>query len=798
MRGILSIWRSELWSCFNSLIAYVVILVFQAVSVGLYAVSQFDMGQPLDMRWFFFFAPFIFCFLLPGITMRLWAEERKSGTIELLLTFPMRSWQLVLGKYLAALTFFLLALAGTLVIPILLGFLGDPDGGPIAGGYLGLVFLGAMFLALGMFISAFFKDQLVAFIITAGVFFALLLLGMPFIASRIDGVVRGLGAFLRSYVGISEHLDGFERGVLDLRHLAYFASYAAVFLVLNALTLETFVRLQARLKLAVAGVLLLACAVVFNLLVGDFRGARFDLTEGGIYSVSDASRRILSRLKAPVKVTYYVSARDKMPPRLQDVERDVGDFLRELAEASPHVRFTVTDPTDDAALVKDLEQKGIEAEAGELRADVTGAKVSFVFNSIVISYLDKKDDVLNGIDPAALNRLEYDLVSRILRMTLDETPTVAVAAKKRRPTQEEIMMKQYGVSVPPEDEYRGAAQVLQQNGYDVRRIMLSAREPIPEGVKTLLVFDMNQLDDRQHWEIARFLRGGGSVVVAVQKYRGDLRVSRVGDVLLDIKSLDGNVNDLLGPCGVSIDDDILMDESAYYYGPFHLKLPTQILILGEQMNADLSFANGVEILFMGWGSRLKIEARPGLKSTWLVKTSPRTWSAAGREGSPDDDAFDPSKHAMQGPQTMAALIEGTFPDPFEGKERPAWPPEPPSPDPRGMPEPPPPDDPPAKAVAPKPGKLIVIGCGNLFDERGLQQEAHCTFLTNVVDALTIGEDITRIRAKVKPVRLIPQLTKGKRLAYQIGATGGVPAALILLGVARLVVRRRRRRLPYRA
>jgi ABC-2 type transport system permease protein len=187
-----------------------------------------------DMREFFSVLPITLALIfIPAISMRLWSEEKKLGTIELLLTLPMRSSDIVIGKFFASFVFYLIALAGTLVIPIVLVFLGKPDFGPIVGGYFGAILLGAFFLALGIFISGFFKDQIVSLIITSLSCGILALIGWQYVPMVIDGWIGGLGDFLYNYVGITRHFNDIERGVIDIRSIVYFLSFTALFLTLN-------------------------------------------------------------------------------------------------------------------------------------------------------------------------------------------------------------------------------------------------------------------------------------------------------------------------------------------------------------------------------------------------------------------------------------------------------------------------------------------------------------------------------------------------------------------------------------
>ena len=160
LRTINVLFKKELMSYFNSPIAYIFIGVFLIVGNWLF-MKDFFLYDFISMRGYFSFLPFIFLFLAPAITMRLWAEEKKSGTIEFLLTLPINDWQAVAAKFLGALVFMFIALLLTFSLPITLAILGNLDWGPVIGGYLGALFVGGAYLSLGIFISGLTKNQII-------------------------------------------------------------------------------------------------------------------------------------------------------------------------------------------------------------------------------------------------------------------------------------------------------------------------------------------------------------------------------------------------------------------------------------------------------------------------------------------------------------------------------------------------------------------------------------------------------------------------------------------------------------
>jgi ABC-type transport system involved in multi-copper enzyme maturation permease subunit len=236
--GVRVVAGRELAAYFDSSIAYVYTAAFTVLASSIF-MNEFFLTGTVDMSGFFDLLPLLLCFFLPAVTMRLWAEERRQRTIELLLTLPITPLQAVVGKYLAALGLFSLFLVGSLPIPIMLAVLGDPDLGLIASGYLGLGLFGALFLALGMLLSALSADQIVAFVLSTLAGFAFVLSGNPSVVEVLDGLFPALGAgtFLAETISVLPHYDAFVRGVVQLSSLVYFGGLSALFLWVTALLL---------------------------------------------------------------------------------------------------------------------------------------------------------------------------------------------------------------------------------------------------------------------------------------------------------------------------------------------------------------------------------------------------------------------------------------------------------------------------------------------------------------------------------------------------------------------------------
>ena len=231
--------KRELGAYFSTPLAYVFIVIFLALSGALtfFMGAFFERGQA-DLQSFFSFHPWIYLFLIPAVAMRLWAEERKSGTMELILTLPVSTVTVVISKYLAALAFVALALVLTFPLWITVNFLGDPDNGVIFASYIGSLIMAAAYLAIGSCISALTKNQVIAFIISAVVCFLFLMSGVELVQSFFSGWAPLFVVEAIESMSFLTHFQGIIRGVIDLRDLIFFGSVIGVFLYANAAVVD--------------------------------------------------------------------------------------------------------------------------------------------------------------------------------------------------------------------------------------------------------------------------------------------------------------------------------------------------------------------------------------------------------------------------------------------------------------------------------------------------------------------------------------------------------------------------------
>ncbi|RYD92128.1 MAG: gliding motility-associated ABC transporter permease subunit GldF, partial [Sphingobacteriales bacterium] len=359
-----SILKKEITSYLSSLVAYVTIGVFLLV-LGLF-LWVFPDSSILEngyagLESLFNTAPYLFMFLIPAITMRSLAEERKEGTFELLLTRPLTDMQIVLGKYFASLLLVLFALVPTLIYYYSVYSLGNPEGnidtGAVIGSYIGLFLLGSVFVAIGLFSSAISKNQVISFTIAIFLCF--------FFYSGFDslGQLLSLQNLGLQSLGITGHYQSVSRGVLDTRDLAYFILLAGVFIWLTL-----FVLIKQRQKKIRGTIMVSLLGVMFSIgILSQVAFTRFDFTKEKRYTISPVSRTIMDSLTTPVKVTVYLEG-DNFPAGFKRLQQATKDMLSDLQSYSHgDLQFEFVDPLENLAAdaqegrIQELQDKGVDA-----------------------------------------------------------------------------------------------------------------------------------------------------------------------------------------------------------------------------------------------------------------------------------------------------------------------------------------------------------------------------------------------------------------------------------------------------
>ncbi|PIQ87449.1 MAG: hypothetical protein COV74_00665 [Candidatus Omnitrophica bacterium CG11_big_fil_rev_8_21_14_0_20_45_26] len=835
--NVMTIMKRELGAYFNSAIAYIFIIVFILISVGLYITDFFVVGRA-DMRSFFNMLPIILTAYLPALTMRLWAEDKRGNTLELLLTFPLKTHELVMGKFLAGLLFYLMAVVSTFTVPFMVAVLGQPDMGPILGSYLGVLLFGSLFLSLGIFISGLCRDQIVAFIATFVACFMFVIFGTDYVATSLDGWFGqiGLGSALKVAFGALPHYASFTRGVIDMRDVLYFLLGTFIFLMLNTFWLDGRMRPRAKTLFTTCVILSLGIFTGFNWAVSDTPMGRYDLTSQKIYTISHASQKILASLKTPTVVKFYVSPAEKMPTQLKTLEQDVIDKLEEIRVAAKgnfiyevvhmeavNLANEDKNSTQQETLEVQLEKKGIQPfQVQSIEADQVG--VQLVYSAMSVTYKEKPEEIIPQVIPSALSDLEYLLISKIYRMTLDQVPSVEIVApyeeKNMDPTMAALLAQLGGGNIPEqyrEDDYRYVAGALEYSGYRHSRIKLSSKEGIAKDTNTLVVLNPEHLNDRQLYEMNRFLYEGGSILLGVQNYSFDYQPAGRAGLQISAEKISHQIDPLIEPWGMKVNDSFLLDEQSEVInisglaqlGPYGVnipvKTPLQIVIAQDGMNPNISITSNLSPIFYIWGSALDInETRTqelGLHVEPLLSSSDRSWTVPAQQGVLSKDIFALPAEGFNGPLPAAVFIEGQFPNNYADRQTlPLWPeavqsnggislsPEELKKKAESAPE-----------LHPKKGKLILTGASTIFRNNLMGGGGgHLNFFLNCIDALTLSDDLIKIRSKQTVNRLIRHVSKNENLFWRFFCMFFIPLLLALIGFVRFLMRKRAKQVYLRS
>ena len=390
MTNMFRIARKEFAGFFSSPMAFIFLGAFLSVTLFVFFwVETFFARNIADVRPLFEWMPLLLIFLVAAVTMRMWSEERRSGTLELLLTVPVKSYHMVLGKFMACLGLVAVALLLTLPLPITVSLLGPLDWGPVFGGYLATVFLAAAYAAIGLFISARSANQIVSLILTAVVCGLFYLLG----SDALTGLFGNRASEFLKLLGSGSRFDAITRGVIDLRDLYYYLSLVGVFLTLNVFALEwlrwagnTTNSNHRRWGLITA--LFVANFLAANLWLAPVGSVRADLTQGDVYSISAATRGYLAQLQEPMLIRGYFSAQTH--PLLAPLVPRLRDLLKEYAVAGEgRVRVEFIDPQEHPELEKEANEKyDIKPVPFQFASKYQATVVNSYFN-ILIEYGDQ-------------------------------------------------------------------------------------------------------------------------------------------------------------------------------------------------------------------------------------------------------------------------------------------------------------------------------------------------------------------------------------------------------------------------
>ncbi len=737
MNAIWAVARRELRALFDQPTGYILLVVFLAINDFLF-FRQAYLFRVASLRPMLDLLPWLFLFFVPAVTMRSFAEDIRTGTLEVVLAQPITELQLLIGKYLGQLVFVWFALALTLPIPVGLSLGADLHAGVIVAQYVGAGLLAAAFTAVGVWTSILTRNQITAFMIGVAVMFLLILIGL-------DPVLVGLPPALNAIVGrlgVISHFRDIARGVIDLRDAVYFITLCGMFLSLAYLALmglKLSRKGERRRRLRMATVLVVAGLVIVNLFGRHIRG-RLDLTPGRAYTLSSATRDLLGDLDDIVTMKLFVS--DELPPEVSMLRRDLDDLMRDYRNAgNGMVRVIVRDPADDSTALDDARSLGIppvqfnvmgEAQL-TVREGYLGIAIQYADQSEIIPFILRTDD------------LEYRLSSFIRGMTLEDQQKIAIyIAPTRQPALAERSFNTFRSNL--------------QQTYDVVTLNLPADSQPADDVEVLVLIGAPEtLPADQMDRLRAFLDRGGSVFVLADGMArpGQQEFVFPQDVLW---------NDLLEPYGVVVESkmvfDVLSNEQIQLPTQFGMMIapyPLWIRALSTRaapINADL------DVVFMAWASSLDTSSATSGTLTPLFRTS---------EGAGVDSLMSMLAPRRQFPRTglgvrlLAVMVNPAAVDEFDGPS----------------------------------GRVVVVGNSDLLQDRFLQSNpTNLAFGLNAVDWLAQDDALIGIRAKTRTPPSLVFTSERTRDLVKHGNVIGVPVILVLLAVLRLVKRNQLTRRRY--
>ncbi|MES2111383.1 MAG: gliding motility-associated ABC transporter substrate-binding protein GldG [Bacteroidota bacterium] len=786
---MLSILKKEITSYLSSLVAYVTIGVFLLV-LGLF-LWVFPESSILDYGYagldsLFSTAPYLFMFLIPAITMRSLAEERREGTFELLLTRPLANWQIVLGKYLACLVLVLFALLPTLVYYYSVYQLGAPQGnidtGGVIGSYIGLFLLGGSFTAIGLFASSISKNQIIAFTIAVFLCF--------FFYSGFDSLSQmlALQSLNLQDIGITEHYQSVSRGVLDTRDLTYFIIVVGLFicLTLAALTRQQQKSLKDKI---LTGILVFLIGIY---IISGATFTRLDFTKEKRFTMSPVTRDIMKKLRNPVRVTVYLKG-SNFPAELKRLQRATRDMLIDLrAYSDDHVQFDFVDPTagiksltdeQQKAVYDSLEAKGIVGQNQTVKTD-NGVSEMLIFPQALVQYKGRQmavnllqsqiglsdEEVANN----SIQNLEYALSSAIKKVTANGRPLIGFTEGHHELTDLQLNYAMKSLS----------------DGYQVGRINLST---IPFEVLmklNLLVIPKpdTKFSEAEKFKLDQYIMRGGRVVWAIDQVNAEMdSLQKHGAEQMSFpKQLE--LDDQLFTYGVRINYDLIADMRC-------AQIPISTGDVGGQPQIQLlpwlyypifipsskhPLVKNLDGIRSEFASTIDTLAIKNVKKTVLLTSSPynkkisapHIISLQAVEKEPD------AKEFQNPPNIAAVLLEGKFKSVFLNR-----------PVPEGVTE-----KIPATAQS-VPTKMIVIGDGDVlknqvsadgtpyplgYDRYTRQTFGNKNLLLNIADYMTDDSGLVSLRTKEVKIRLLdrPRI-RTEKLYWQI-LNNGLPLGLLVI------------------
>ena len=726
----------EIQNFFDHPTAYILMLAFLGLSLFLALRSIYALSLA-SLRPLFDLLPWLFAVFIPALTMRSVAEEKRTGTIEWLSSYPLGELEILMGKLIGNWFFVILSLAGTLPMAIGVFLLSDADPGIMLAQYIGASLLAMQGVAIGLWASTATKNQVTAFILATSVSFALVFIGTPVV---LYGLTPFLGTAL-SRLSVMGHFENVARGVIDLRDIVYFLSTAGLFVAMAVGLLvkqrlseqrESYKRLRAGIAI------LLGLVVVTNLLGGNIRG-RVDLTRESLYTLSPGSEETLDNLSDLVTLKLFIS--DELPSELEPTLRDVRDLISDMSRAGgDNLVVENLNPGDDLDVAVEARSFGIiENEFNVLRDDEFEVRRGWF--GLALLYADQQE-VIPFISGTA--DLEFRIASAISVMTTDKRPSVAFLT---------------GLGALGESELPSLGRALMER-YEITSLDLSQEGDLglnPENMDLVVLAGPKEpVSEQKVNEIENFISQGGGALILVDKHQISLETPTTNLVTTGLE-------EFLQKQGIGVDEGLVMDygsNSNISMGPqglFNVVRPYPLWPIGLKgsLHATTRDLNG---LSAGWATAITIaDSVKNIERLWITTEAggiqpPNSLIMPDALLQPDPDGFQTV--------TLAVAIGG-------GEAESAT---------NDVQE----------------GRIIVVGDVDFLEESFIQVSPdNLIFAENAIDWLAQDEALIAIRSKTRTPPPIIFTSDFQKASLRWGNLIGVPLLIVIYGVMKVTGRRRR-------
>ena len=555
--NIKTVFGREFKSYFDSPVAYVFLVAFLVLAGFLtFGVAMLYERRQADLTPFFFWHPWVYLLLVPAATMGSWAEERRNGTIELLLTLPVTLTQALVGKFLAAWAFIGIGLALTFPVVATTAWLGSPDWGAVFCGYLGSFLLAGAATAIGVFASSLSRSQVIGFVAALAITFAMLLIGFDPVVNAVAnwGVPSAVVNAVAS-CSLMSHFESLRRGVIDFADIGYYVA-VMVFMLAAAHTV-TDGQKNGGQKGALGLVLLAAVLGAANLILASM-SLRIDLTAEGLYTLSKGSKAVLGKLDENVTLKFYFSSSSaETPMAIKTYANQVQSLLKEYELAgNGNIVLEAYDPKPDSDAEEWAQRYGIEPQ------NVTPFGQPVYFGLVAVC--GDREETLAHLSQRTESTLEYDVTRLVTRVAWPERPVLGLMTSLQgvmgqQPNQ---MMMMQGQRPQP----GWAAFTELSKDYEVREISPTA-ESIDSDVKALVILHAKDLSEKTLFAIDQFVIKGGRLIACVDPFSVmDMLSSRQqqNPMMMQMGGQDGpsTLGKLFDAWGVSFDTSKLVADLA--------------------------------------------------------------------------------------------------------------------------------------------------------------------------------------------------------------------------------------------